>query len=600
MSIPEQIIIISNGSPLTHPDNTLTNFTNHLPGKIEIGNDESNVHLSLEAIGFSCAFRNVLIPRGNLPSIVVTDCGNQRDGECGIEYPNDLNELKKCMDGYKFDYENLKEAFPKYILKEFYLDDIHYDENSLRNTLVTFNLEELVDFVYVDKKISIVRNLEKDYWIFVHPSFLKSFNILKDHLQRSDEWMSKMNMLENYEKWQFYRAIFERDIEYKGEHYYGYYLNKNTYGLMGGEFDLAKEYTPEIIKVCSSVISSQILNNTFSKDLLCFCPDFHKVKNNYYFREFEQPPKVKLENNNLTDFDISLRDENNKKLQLLPGVPSVITLIFNKMSKNNKSFNLRLTSAINDHYPDNKQVAFKVKLPSTLQFNRQNNWKVALTSISYPNKFNTFPPAWEDRFCKYQANVASGYLDKEIKFTDGVYTADQLFDQFNKGFAEIEPDNTIRDKLNSKSDHLAFTQPGDYMMSYSFLQIMGASRLTRKKNSPYYYFNIPTQQKTAKKIKFDRPMNINYYQPDYMLAYCNIVQPTIIGGEYKNILRMIPISKDKDDKYLIHEFQSKNFLPLLNTEITEIEINLRSHDGSLLNFSQKDDIIINLEFSNVE
>ena len=95
-------------------------------------------------------------------------------------------------------------------------------------------------------------------------------------------------------------------------------------------------------------------------------------------------------------------------------------------------------------------------------------------------------------------------------------------------------------------------------------------------------------------------MNINYYQPDYMLAYCNIVQPTIIGGEYKNILRMIPISKDKDDKYLIHEFQSKNFLPLLNTEITEIEINLRSHDGSLLNFSQKDDIIINLEFSNVE
>ena len=157
MSVPDQMILISNGSPLTHPDNTLTHFTNHLPTKLEIGN-ENNVHVSLEALGFSCAFRNVLIPRGNLPSIVVTDCGNQTDGECGIEYPNDLDQLKKCMDGYKFDYDNLKEAFPKYILKEYYLDDIHYDEKSLKNTFDNFNKEGYVKFEINDKKVSILRN----------------------------------------------------------------------------------------------------------------------------------------------------------------------------------------------------------------------------------------------------------------------------------------------------------------------------------------------------------------------------------------------------------------------------------------------------------
>ena len=597
MSVPDQMILISNGSPLTHPDNTLTNFTNHLPTKLEIGN-ENNVHVSLEALGFSCAFRNVLIPRGNLPSIVVTDCGNQTDSECGIEYPNDLDQLKKCMDGYKFDYDNLKEAFPKYILKEYYLDDIHYDEKSLKNTFDNFNKEGYVKFEINDKKVSILRNLEKDYWIFVHHTFLRSFNIPVENLHRSEEWMKKMNELNNYEKWQFYRAIFERDVEYKGEYYRAYYLNNNTYGLIGNNINLAKEYTPEIVKVCSSQISAQILNSSFSKDLLCFCPDFHKVKNKYYFKEFEQPPRVKLENNTLTEFDISLRDENGKKLQLLPGVSSVLTLKFHKMSKDNKSFNLRITSAKNDNYPDNKQVAFKVKLPTTLQFNRQKNWKVALTSISYSNQFNTFPPNWEDRLCKYGAKPASGYLDKEFWLIDGVYTADQLFDVFNEKFVEIEPDGTKRDELTKDSVQISFTQPGDYQLSYAFLKILGCSKEYFRKSMPYYYLNV--QPGKSKTIKFEKPMNINYYQPDYMLAYCNIVQPTIIGGEFKNILRMIPISKDKDDKYLIHEFQTKNFFPLLNTEITEIEINLRSHDGKLLNFAQKDDVIINFEFSNVE
>ena len=63
---------------------------------------------------------------------------------------------------------------------------------------------------------------------------------------------------------------------------------------------------------------------------------------------------------------------------------------------------------------------------------------------------------------------------------------------------------------------------------------------------------------------------------------------------------MIPIAKDNNDKYIIQEFKNKNFLPLLNSEISEIEINLRDHSGTLLSFVSKDDVIINLEFSNVE
>ena len=36
----------------------------------------------------------------------------------------------------------------------------------------------------------------------------------------------------------------------------------------------------------------------------------------------------------------------------------------------------------------------------------------------------------------------------------------------------------------------------------------------------------------VKTIDFDKSVNMNYFQPDYILSYCNIVQQTIIGGEY--------------------------------------------------------------------
>ena len=103
-----------------------------------------------------------------------------------------------------------------------------------------------------------------------------------------------------------------------------------------------------------------------------------------------------------------------------------------------------------------------------------------------------------------------------------------------------------------------------------------------------------------KNFSFDKLTNLDYYQPDYILSYCSIVQQTIVGGEYNNILRMVPIAKDNNDKYIIQEFKNKNFLPLLNSEISEIVVNLRDHSGTLLSFVNKDDVILNLEFSNVE
>ena len=96
-------------------------------------------------------------------------------------------------------------------------------------------------------------------------------------------------------------------------------------------------------------------------------------------------------------------------------------------------------------------------------------------------------------------------------------------------------------------------------------------------------------------LEFKSSIDIDLLAPNYMIAYSNIVSSTIIGGSFNKILRIIPIFKSDDD-YVIKEFHHKEYIELQNTEITEIEIELRAHDGTLVNFGSKKDVILNLEF----
>ena len=74
MSIPDQIYLLSNSCEEIFNDNSLTKFYNTLPNIISLENE--NIQVSLEAIGFSCMFRNVVVPnKVGIPSIVVTDIG---------------------------------------------------------------------------------------------------------------------------------------------------------------------------------------------------------------------------------------------------------------------------------------------------------------------------------------------------------------------------------------------------------------------------------------------------------------------------------------------------------------------------------------------
>ena len=604
MSIPNHIYLISNASTTTNPNNSLTQFKNSLPDSIDFEND-ANIQVSLEAIGFSCEFRNLNVPEDpTFPSFIVTDCGLNTESNClrqrGIW--ENVEDFRKCISTYVFDYDRLGNSLC--LKKEYFLEDKWYTKEDVEQMCQNYNKDGTVQFEYEDGALTIKRNENKIYWVLLHPTFMEAFNIPFDTcLKKSDRFRFRVENSKFPNAWPVYKRIYERSVNYRGEYYFGFQLAVDTIEIKGLKFDISEPKKPEIIKVRSSIISSQILNNTHSKDLLCFCPDF-KNTGTYYFKEFEQLQRIKLANTTLQDIDISLRDENDKKLQLLPGVPTYVKLKFDNVPIYNRSFNVRLTSNASEMFPKNRRQAFKVQLPNSLFFSSRRNWKVALTSISHPNLFNTFHGTDQERTLVYK-NL-EGVPIAKLTFENRIYTKEEIFtllrDTFKKPSSQPpnwDPDDYIHVNLNDAGKlTLQLMGVGRYDFSNLVLNVLGYETYNEYiEFSSYYVQHSPGDQESII-INFDDGINVNYWQPDYLICYCNIVQPTVFGDEYRNILRTIPIPKENNDAYIIQEFKNKNYLPLSNTEMSEIEINLRSHDGKPIDFNGNENVIMNLEFAN--
>ena len=92
------------------------------------------------------------------------------------------------------------------------------------------------------------------------------------------------------------------------------------------------------------------------------------------------------------------------------------------------------------------------------------------------------------------------------------------------------------------------------------------------------------------------PRTIELYPCD-LYVYTNIVEPTIVLGEYKRLLRIVPLPHYKKDEYVTIDFSIPEYhaLSVLNPRIIHFEI--YSVDGrSVDSFYSKDDVYMNLQF----
>lgn len=588
--------VLSNASTDIFPENTLTEFKNVLPKTLYF-QEKDKWEVGVESIGISSMFRNTYMPKPGVPVLyaghLLTKIKEFRQSpvtDAKLDWHFSLDfELKK---GGRLEYFEMKD---KYYTKA--------DLYSMLN-LLNQKFKPYCHFHYDGDKMSISYfdhyNLKyPGSWIYLHETFAKTFQF-NSFLVKQLTMLKKING-NNSNRVDLVtiggNMLLERKVAVGDEIYYGYYLSADKdmpyHGtLVSDHIHLGRhEQLPSIIKVQCDIIEPQILNNSYSQDLLVLNTAV-QYTNNYYYHDIKRVSYFPLLFNDVSQIKIKLVDEYDQKLQLLKGHATILKLRFrHNRKKMAESFYVRITSKPNSIHPNNDANNFINQLPSTKFLNE--DWKVALSSISLPNRFTTFlnkhpdfrslvfkPPDRQPITLVFKSNVA--YTPSSL-----VSEINTFFSENNIGDAKIDWLGRIEFNLNEQVTFAVGLDAVNVLGYQSGLVIPGKSN---------FMFIRPFND-SPKRLTFESPVNVDYYRPNYFIIYSNIVKPSVIGNLFSPILKLVPIL-DAKDAFKLMEFEVGEYYNIPNSEINEIRMELRTHDGEPVNFVKDQHIVMNLHFTN--
>jgi hypothetical protein len=579
------LYLISNGSTDFYPENRLTSFTNHLPVTLDFP-ENVRWEVGVESFGISCNFDSNTRIQKTSPVIMIKK--NQ-------------GPLNKHPVGFGFD--TASENWTKLMLSDNIIDTqvLSAISNQVLTTglKLTFDANKLI-FSLSDE----AAGKNESYWLCLEESFCSFFSLTGNVLairepRKSNELFgynpyAKVSMVEIN-----YKVHKRREAEYEGKKYFVFLISASPDTSLSSEvFSMDRGY-PKVVKIVCNVIEPQIFNGAYSKDLIIFSPDFRST-DDYFYKEIECIDYIPIQNNKISDISIQLLDENNKFLNLLTGHATLLKLVFRKMPLDKKSFNLRLSSAPTALFPDNTNYHFKVQLPHPIALD-EGEWKVCLNSINHPSKFSTMLHEEQERIVIFKREGGSKYQNLFKQYL--AYNDQTLISEFNFFLEENRIGSFKKTSDNQKL--LSIEAPGKMLISRHLAIMLGykeefSGHLTissKKKKDDTTEATWDASHEKPKLVAFSQGINVDYLKPNYIMLYSDIVKSSIIAGDFAKILKIVPL-KATDLNYVIQEFKSKEFVELDRTQLETIEVQLRSHDGSYLNFLTDQDVLINLEISN--
>ena len=629
----EHLYLLSNGSHDIYPENSLVEFKNKMPIKLETNRSEG-LEVALSSIGISNNFKNIPTPPNDFPSLLITTCF-KLEGMCTTEElgahicdlsPNftvdtDLIRQHTLLGGahefgpggqiitdcrwWVFNFEN--KYYTLNDIKDFFRN-VHKTVFDATGAIITFT---------DDFRIKIAPSFGTNFWVLMHSTMAKAFNFDDQNGEIIDVInTTNTKMFNPDEPGEAITMI--RKINLGGQDYFVYQVRQSStlkvdYLMSRKAEHILDRKFPSVIRVVCDNITAQLFNDKFSKDLVVYCPDFQNEQD-FAVTEFASKQYVPIENSIIDSFSIKLLDENNNLIQLLPGHASILNMDLRSRFYNKETRQVRLTSALSTDFPDNNNAIFKWKLPKPLVVNR--NWRVALTSISNANIFSTFltEPETRTMFFRDMSDTTGKTPLKFLLPAQQQLTIAQIVFYINKQMTDASVGSLTLENGRCVFN-FDFGVPVLFIASTYLLKILGYNGLYNEKSNftKILLFNDMDESKKKEMLKtgvvdmidkmnsneyvFENRPDLDYLKPNYFIVYSNLVSKSIVGGSMSNVLKVVPI-KSSTDAYILSEFRHKEFYELQNTEIDTIEIQLRTHDGYPMNFASREHTILNLEFSN--
>lgn len=629
--------VLSNGSSEYFPDNTLSKFSVKIPFSLDLPiSFNEKWGIAIKGIGLSSKFISDYSEKNQMPLIIelmnLVDhehCNNFYDEEgrksCDFDIYSENKKLRsstgKCFDdeleiehctNINFITEQIDKWAEGHLKTESFLrivGELKYENSLIYN--IFFNtlknrrsLEILLDRLaknllvvkeITDTKFSVSNHPDRQYEriFFLRGDFCEKSEITQDTFltPETNEIITTTNfhLTRTSNHAQF---LNNSDIILSNTPYKIFILNHEFVNL-NIDFKKFEENflsIPNLIKIKCDNIRAQIFNDHHSKDIEVIKPRFHD-KLSHYFHEFEDPIFLPLLNTRLRDLTFELTDEYNNRLMLDEGIPTLLQLSFKKMSNSNRSFSVRLTPTIQNS--ENSVNKFTNILPATLNFNE--NWRVGLKEITFPSIMKSLP--------NDNNQIIVSILDESLNKTphpDNIFTiVNQVFDKttlvkkLNDRMAVL---NILKFSIVENCLHVISKENCEIGVSYNLAKFFNMKIYEDPNEKKPEKIKIEVKKKMDTKIGND----INWYlfRPAFLMIYTDFVKPTLISSEYTNILRIVPVRREeKNVEYQSIEFKNVEFREIATNFVNIINIEIRSHSGELVQFSNNF-LSIHLYFTN--
>ena len=321
-------------------------------------------------------------------------------------------------------------------------------------------------------------------------------------------------------------------------------------------------------------------NRNFGK-CVATLPFIKRKSSHGTFYEIIDSVPFMLNSNFIDSLTVLLTDERNRQLRLTIGQPTVLNIELLEDMEDQFTITCDIVSN-NEYFPSNKFSSFKVKLPQQLNINE--DWEVALSSISLPSKIKTVfdePPIFSFNESNKTFNLFSYNSNNDLR-----NDLEEFLSKESKEYVKTLPEekrkifqrNLVRfydlyKQEEGGNTHIARMHDGDV---HNDLKVNIKMNKTAQHLFGSEDFDVNMTPFSAIKLNMDLTRLI----PEILLLYCDIIKENPIGNITAPLLHMIPSKKKKNGSHA-HIFKPKNlvFHPLKMSNIQKIEFKLTNTAG---------------------
>ena len=618
----KSVLLVSNAPSTTGQDNTLTSFSGSIP--TEFLNKHTSWKVAVDGCGLHMMLKQPISSKyENYPSLIQ------------ITYPNlhktmkkhlvrDMTKLKLSMleNGLKLFVNREKSYTSQSLAKDFEQQATFYrthHEGSDGFDGVPFKYDEeskTIKFGRFESDSSeIMSKQDREYrtCVFINKRFNDGLKI---------QFSSHEN----------------RITDIGGELYHYFYNTRlleqeplYPFKSLEKDFPLKK---PEIIQITSSDIEHNANSDKFCRSLTQFTIKQSEI-NTYTHKEFKNHEFSDVLSNCITRFGIKFVDENLNQLHLSRGLPSWVKLVFSSRMEHKR--NVIISSEPSELHPENNISDFCVELTQPIDFSLRDDPRVALTRVSFKNKWKLMPGLKLNIFifyCKTQAYYTYE-CPKDIRGCEGII----------EWCKNILKKKLLVDVVNEAHGNLSIKFPeGEYIiilgrdlaqcmgLSYShedlFINVKKNDLETEEEEEEEEEKDIPsTVQNAIDKYIFNRykvtsrelpfkptgdvaiyssskstlhldfpPRNIEIY-PNELYIFLNIVKPWPVIGENRELLKIVPIKQDENNENITVDFDRLEYHSLSELHPRLLKFKIATVDGALIEpFDKNYNIYMNLQF----